>query len=190
MNTKHVNNGIRTLTARRQNRRALTITTSMLALVGALLGATSVAASGSALGGPAPNCGVAYDETASYPTLPEASGPDVSGAAGVMLYIDQDHAVVELDGCFYEADRPIEIDFAGLDFVTLLFELPDAGAEVFVSVDRAWIETIELPSTSTTFSYVLTPDNPLGFEVAAPAQTAPTVPVVVAKPTDHNPEPT
>lgn len=158
-----------------------------LAIAGTLAGTitpTSVDASSSAT-----HCAAVYDPSASYPVLPNADGPDLSGEAGVLVYLHGDRAVVELDGCFYVADRPLSIDFAGLDFVTLLVELPDhpAGARVHVTTDGRWLETLDV--SASTFSYVMGPEHTLGFEVAKPGACAPTGPVIVSKPSGGNPKP-
>jgi hypothetical protein len=176
MNVEHVTRGIRT-----------PFLQLALAIAGALAGITaptSVDASSSAS-----NCADVYDPNASYPALPSASGPDVTGEAGVVLYLHANRAVLELDGCFYVADRPLLIDFARLDFVTLLVELPDhaAGARVYVTTDDKWIETLDV--SGSTFRYTLGPVHALGFEIAVPGHSAPTGPVVVSKPTGGNPKP-
>jgi hypothetical protein len=134
-------------------------------------------------------CADSYDPDASYPALPDTSGPDLSGEAGVVLYLQDDRAVVELDGCLYLADRSLLIDFAGLDFVTLIVELPDhaVGAQVYVTNDAGWVETLDV--SGSTFSYAVGPEHAIGFEIAAPGQSAPTGPVVVSKPSGGNPKP-
>ena len=176
MNIEHVTRGIRTPISR-----------LALAIAGALAGITtsaSVDASSSAS-----NCAEVYDPSASYPMLPTTTGSDVSGEAGVVVYLHVGRAVVELDGCFYVTNRPLWIDFTGLDFVTLLVELPDhaAGARVHVTEDWKRVETLDL--SVSTFSYTLSPDHALGFEIAVPGQSAPTGPVVVSRPTGGNPKP-
>lgn len=134
-------------------------------------------------------CTGSYDPSASYPPLPDVEGPDVSGEAGVVMVLRDDGAVVELDGCFHLADRPLLIDFTGLDFVTLIVELPDhaAGAKVHVTMDDRWVETLDV--SGSTFSYAMGPEQAIGFEIAAPGQSAPTGPVVVSKPSGGNPKP-
>lgn len=188
MITKHVDNGILTLNDRSWARRKLLERASAIALVGALVGVlVSVAAPAAANDNTASNCVETYDPSASYPSLPETHDADISGEAGIVMVLHEDHGVVERDGCFYSIDRALAIDFAGLDFVTVLFELPEhaVGARVFVTEDGLLLETIDVQGGA--FSYVLTSDRALGFELASPRQDAPTVPPIVTKP--HDPEP-
>lgn len=134
-------------------------------------------------------CSEVFAPSARYPRLPEVEGADVVGEPGVLVHLQHHRGVVELDGCLYELDRPLEIDHDGLGVVSVLLELHDAGGtfELFVSSDAA-VETHSLAEPFAVFS--LGPSSPsLGFELAAPGQSAPTVPVVVAKPVDEDPPP-
>lgn len=186
MDHKYSDYGIRAPFARLQHRRGALL--AALSLSGSLLlGAAPRAAQAQ---DEAPRCGQPYDPSASYPSLPEREGAaDISGEAGVVVYMHEARALVELEGCIYRVDRPLLVDFDGLDFFTLLVELPDhsAGAEVYVSEDGEWMETLTL---SSSFSYVIEPGGgELGLELATPGLTAPTRPIIVAKPTTGNPEP-
>lgn len=156
-----------------------------LSLVGALTaGASPASAEQSAS---APHCTEVYDPSASLPPLPEADGADVSGDAGVVIYLHEDRAAVELDGCFYLVDRALEIDASGLDFVTLLFELPErSSAQVYVTANGALLETLD--ASGPMLSYVMDGSLELGFEIAAPGSFAPTGPTVITKPSG-NPKP-
>ena len=122
-----------------------------------------------------------------YPPLPATDGdtPDVSGEAGVVLYLQRDRALVEIDGCLYQLDRPLLIDVDPFDTVTLLVVLlePEDANRVFVSEFGEWTETLESPGS---FSYTLPRGHEVGFEIAGPTQPIPTVPVVIARP---KPEP-
>jgi hypothetical protein len=136
-------------------------------------------------------CDDVFASAADYPPLPDLHGADISGEAGIELYLQSHRAVVEHDGCLYEVGaRGLEIGFAGLDQASLLVELPDhpAWATVFVSKHKRWAETLEVEGGS--FSYVLTSGVSVGLEIAGPRQSAPTVPVIVTKPTDDPPDPT
>ena len=137
------------------------------------------------------SCDPSYNHAATYPSLVDLPGPDISGEAGIIIYLTRERAIVERDGCLYDVgDRPLEIAFGGLAAVTLLFELPDhpGGASIYVSEAEVWTEMLEPRGDS--FAYVLNSEPSLGFEIASPDQPAPTVPVVVAKPIDDDPEPT
>jgi hypothetical protein len=185
MRNEHVFPGIRTSFAQRQSRRGLSKMAVAL-LAGAFVStAVPVPASAEAT---ALDCDAIYDPSAVYPPLPDVEGPDVSGEAGVMMYLHVDRAVVEIDGCHYDVDRPLEIDLGRLDFVVLLVELPDRpDAKVFVTEDGEWVETVSV--SGSMFSQVLTPDHALGFEVAVSGQAAPTGPLVIARPSGGNPDP-
>lgn len=185
MTTKHVDNGIPTLHDHSKTRRKLIEMTASIGLIGALIGAAAPAVASETTS--AANCGETYDPNATYPSLPKTHDADISGEAGIVMFLHEDRGVVERDGCFYSTDRPITVDFATLDFVTVLIELPDhaAGGRVFVTEDGVLLETIDVQGNF--FSYVLTSDHSLGFEIAAPSQAAPTVPPIVTKP--HDPEP-
>lgn len=138
----------------------------------------------------AAHCGVAFDPAKTYPNLPQTGSPDLSGEAGVQLHLQHQRGVVELDGCLYELDRPIEIEFAGLDQVELLFEVYGASAWdlVFASEDGELDAVIEVGDGS--FTRTMTPaSGDLGFELASSGQGAPTTPVVIVKPIEDDPPP-
>ena len=134
-------------------------------------------------------CERPFDPDAYYPPLPRTEGTDLSGEAGVELHLQRHRAVVDLDGCLYGVDRPLEIDFADLEQVTLLFELHGAGAEskVFVTHTSGGVEALTV--RGSTFDYTMSAEENLGFEPATPTQAAPTVPVMIAKPKDGDPPP-
>ena len=187
MNDESVIHGIRAAFDRHRRRRRL-LTMAIVTSVATLRGVVS-SAPANADTGPL-DCGAVYDPSATYPTLSEVStGPDVSGEAGLTIYLHEDRAVVEIGDCFRAVDRPLEVDFGELDLLTLLIELPDhpVGASVRVSEDDEWLETVNSPGN--TLSYVMLPDHSLGFEIAPPQTAAPTGPIVVAKPTTGNPKP-
>lgn len=158
----------------------------VLGLAGSLFAAPERA---SASDSSSAQCGSSYDPGVSYPALSTPNGADLSGEAGVFVYMHADRAVAELDDCFYTLDRELLIDVGTLDTVVMLLELPDhsAGATVFVTEDGAWIDTLEL--SGPLMSYVLDPHSSYGFEVAAPGQEHPVTPIVKTKPTSEDPAP-
>lgn len=135
------------------------------------------------------HCDVAFEADHSYPPLPEADGPDLSGEPGVLIHLQRERGVVELGDCLYELNRPLEVDFSGLSQIELLFDLPGAelGARVFVTDASGMLEDFEV--YGGTFGHTMTASDELGFEVAPLLQTAPTVPVVVTRPIEDDPEP-
>lgn len=186
MSSKRVFSGVRASSFQALTRRGL----ATMAFVAAELlaaGSAPALASGSDSSSSVSHCAAVYDPSASYPGLSELEGPDVS-SAGVVLYLHQDHAVAELEGCFYRVDRALEIDFGSLDFVTLLFEFPDHGthSQMLVSDGGERVEVLDLPTPS--LDYVVRPGEKLGFVYGASASAAPTTPVIVTSPPD-NPEP-
>lgn len=175
-------------TGLRQLARAASLATALtsLALVAGEFGSDEGAVEASDTSA----CATTFDTRASYPMLPESAGPDLSGEAGVVVHLQQHRGVVELGDCLYQLDRPLEIAFEDLDAVALLLELHDefsTSTELFVST-AGTVETHTLDQAFAVFS--LTPEtSELGFEIAAPGQSAPTVPVVIAKPVDDGPPP-
>lgn len=141
-------------------------------------------------GGTADSCGVSFNPNATYPPLPEVKGPDVSGEPGVLIHLQPGRGVVELEDCLYELDRPLEVDFTGLNHVELLFDVSGAsyGARMFVSDASGVFESFEV--YDGVFAYMMVAEGPLGFEVAPLTQMAPTVPIVVTRPREDDPEPT
>jgi hypothetical protein len=127
--------------------------------------------------------------TTSYPLLPDLPGADISGETRIVIHLDQDTPLVELDGQLYALDgRPLEVAFAGLDHITLLFVLPrDTG--VFVTGDGLWTQEIDPSATSTSLAFDLFTTEELGFEIAFPGQPAPVIPDVVVRPTEDDPDP-
>jgi hypothetical protein len=184
MSNENVTRGIRIHFAPQQRIRCGLL---KMVLACALAGGAAPAWASESRNGPI--CAEVYSPNAVYPALPEVYGPDVSGEAGVVIYLREDHAVVELDGCFYLADRPLVIDFGGLDFITVLVEMPDQpeGAQVYVTEDNRWVETLD--TWGPMFSYTMSPAHALGFEIAVPEYAAPTGPVVITKPSGGNPKP-
>jgi hypothetical protein len=125
-----------------------------------------------------------------YPLLPDLPGADISGHARVVIYLDQGIPLVDVDGQLYAiGDRPLEVAFEELDYMTLLFIVPpDTG--VFVTVDGLWMDELEPSSVSQTLTYDLVdPLIPFGFQLAVPGQPAPTVPDLVIRPTENDPDP-
>jgi hypothetical protein len=135
------------------------------------------------------SCGAAFDPASAYPSLPDLFGADISGESGLRLYLQPDRGVIEVDECFYVLDRPLEVDFAGLDNITLMFELhPNRiRSRTFVSEDGELLDTIAVAGDK--FTYVIDPSASFGFELAEPGQAAPTTPVVIIKPIEDDPEP-
>lgn len=137
------------------------------------------------------SCDPIYNPSTSYPVLSYSEVPSINGEEGVFIYLLDDRALVEHDdACLYEVDETVlEIDFGNLEEVTLVFELPDyaAGATVHVTQKGVLIESLRLEGGS--FTYILAEDSELGFEISIPGMPAPTVPVVVTKPTTDDPEP-
>ena len=190
MSFKHDDDGI---CVRCNHRRKRFWTGLTLACV--VSGAVFLRGSVSRASATAGHCEVPYDANATYPPLPNASGPDVNGDAGLIIYLHLDHAVVEIDECFYTVTRELRIDFGRYDFMTLLFELPDhpEGAEVFVTSGSSTVGTVETVETVETalpyFLYEFRPEQTLEFEIAAAGQALPTIPVVTTKPSSENPDP-
>jgi hypothetical protein len=181
MKTKFEHNGFRAF-----SNRASTVRRSWIAL--SLVAFVSMQAAAQARW---TNCDPVYRPSIFYPALSLTGDATVDGQAGVFFYLLDDRALVErIDGCFYEVDVPVlEIDFDDLDQVTLVLELPEypAGAQVYVTDRGDLIEKVNLRGSS--FTYVLTYGAELGFEIAMPGMPAPTVPVLVTKPTTDGPEP-
>ena len=139
-----------------------------------------------------PSCGAAFDPLADYTGLPEVTGPDVSGEAGIELWLQDDRGVARIDDCLYTLDRPLRVDFAGLDQIELIVELPDAGdlAEVFTTQDGALVDLVEVHAGS--FQHTLTPAGlgaTLGFEIRDPALMLPTSPVIEIERPPPDPQP-
>lgn len=135
-----------------------------------------------------------------YPLLPDLPGADIYGEARLVIYLDQNEPLVEVDGQLYAlGGRPLEVAFDGLDHVTLLFVVP-RNAGVFVTEDGVWTQNLDPSSTSRMLAFDLpdmfgsTPPSSeteeFGFEVALPGQPGPTVPDVVIRPTEDDPDPT
>ena len=184
MNHKSIFQGIRALFSQHRNRWG------GLAMGAGMVGALLIgAAPGIASAEEVDHCDAPYDPAAIYPALPEPSGTaDLSAEAGLIIHIEEARALVELDGCLYTVDRPLLVDFDGLDFITLIVELPasTSHSEVYVhDAAGAALYTV----TGSSLTYVWEPTQEVGFELAAPDQAAPTGPIVVAKPTSGNPEP-
>lgn len=138
------------------------------------------------------NCGGNFSTASTYPGLPSTTNADISGEAGVDLYLETDRMVVEIDSCFYEVDRTLELDFDGLDEIELMIELHGGGAQPTVFVTRPTGSETYTPS-GTSFDYVLdeTDDDVLiGFELAGAGQSVPTTPIAQIRPKDGDPPPT
>jgi hypothetical protein len=137
------------------------------------------------------NCDPIYDPDTLYPALSRTGDVTIDGQAGVFIYLLDGRALVEGDdACLYEVDQTVlEIDVGRLREVELTFEMPEypAGASIFVTRDGVWVETLK--PTSGSFTYVLPSGSEFGFEIATPGMRAPTVPVLVVKPTTRHPEP-
>lgn len=128
-----------------------------------------------------------------YPQLPDLPGADVRGQARVLVYLDQEGSLVEVDGVIYSlGGRPLELAFDDLELITLLFVVPD-GAGLFVTEDGVWTADLQPSTSSRMLAYDLFDTVPepgeFGFEVALPGQPAPTVPDLVIRPTDDDPDP-
>ena len=162
MHTVHNHFGVLALSdwPRALQAACLALALGSLALVAMDLERTAVAAEQA--------CGDAFDPSASYPVLPQTSGPDVSGEPGIVVHLQDYRGVAEIDGCLYELNRPLEIDFDGLDFVSLLFEIhgdSTAALEVFVTDDSSGYELAAVEGSLLTYT-MTTGDGELGFEIA------------------------
>jgi hypothetical protein len=137
----------------------------------------------------------------SYPVLPDLPGADISGQARIVIDLEQGIALVEVEGQLYALDdRPLEVAFDDLERITLLFVVPkDAG--VFVTEDGLWTRELEPSRLSTLLAFdlfdafeagALSPSETeeFGFQIALPGQPAPTIPDVVIRPTEDDPDPT
>lgn len=137
------------------------------------------------------NCDPIYDPDTVYPALSSTSDGILDGQAGLFIYLLDERALVEGDdACLHEVDQTLlEVDVGHLREVELTFEMPEhpAGASVFVSRDGVWVET--LTPASGSFTYVMPSGSEFGFEIATPGMRAPTVPVLVVKPTTRHPQP-
>ena len=136
------------------------------------------------------SCEFEFDADAAYPPLAESWAGDMYLRYSIVLFLQSHRAVVELDGCLYEIDQPLEVNAYGPSNVSLLIELPDysADAQVYVTTEDGVLLEI-LDTNADTFEYVLPRGLSLGFAVANPGEPLPTIPVVVTKPIDDDPEP-
>ncbi|MCA9701646.1 MAG: hypothetical protein KC431_29265 [Myxococcales bacterium] len=146
--------------------------------------ADSIAASSSAV------CIEDFDADADFPPLPALAGADFRGEPGIVLHLEQHRGVVDLGGCLYEVDRPLAVDFAGLERIMFVIELHGTpeNTELFVTDDFGGLEVHTADGPLLTVP--MGADASMGFEVTTPGQSAPTVPVVVAKPIEEDPPPT
>ena len=166
--------------------RAVTLASALSSLV--LVATQTEPATSSVTERAEPACVADYEPSGTFPRLPEAAGADLSGEPGVLIHLEQHRSVVELDDCLYEVDRPLVIDFADLELMSLLLELPEtASASTLFLSSPAGVEVHVVEDGIATFS--MSPDTSLGFELAAPGQSAPTVPIIIAKPVDDDPPP-
>jgi hypothetical protein len=139
----------------------------------------------------------AASSSTNYPLLPDRPGADIQGEARIVIHLDQDPPLVEVDGQLYAlGGRALEIAFDDLDHVTLLFVAP-LGSSVFVTEDGLWTQEIDPSITSKLLAFDVFEASgsgldpvAYGFEVALPGQSAPTIPDVVIRPTDDDPDPT
>lgn len=131
-----------------------------------------------------------FDPAADFPPLPALDGADFSDEPGIVLHLEQHRGVVDLDGCLYEVDRPLAVAFADLEQVMFVIELHGTGesAELFVTDEAGGVELYSVDGP--LFTVPMGADTSMSFEVATPGQSAPTVPVVVAKPIEEDPPPT
>lgn len=143
------------------------------------------------------HCGVAFEASTSYPPLPPPTGADIESEAGALVHLLVGRAVIELDDCLYEVDRPLWVDLAAFDQLELLFELEgqDEGSEqaegLFVSEGATGGYEL-LRAEDSQLSYTLDAaalGGPLSFELALPGQEAPVSPVIRVEPTSGTPEP-
>jgi hypothetical protein len=126
-----------------------------------------------------------------YPLLPDLPGADISGEAGLVIYLRDGRALIEADGLYDLGDRPLEVGFDGLTEITLWFVLAEQSAEttLFVERDGLWTDTLGLRGTE--LHYVIRPGGAsvYSFELADPGQRAPTSPDLVLVPIEDAPEP-
>ena len=115
------------------------------------------------------------------PVLRVTVGAVVSGPIEELFVDFNDHVT--------KGQTLLEIDLGLQDEVELTFELPEhpTGASIIVTRDGTWVETLEL--TSGSFTYTLPSDAEFGFEISTAGARAPTVPVLVVKPTPRHPQP-
>lgn len=137
-----------------------------------------------------PHCATAFDADADYPSLPPSRGADLSAEDVFVIYLQSWRGVVDLHGCLYQLDRPLNVVLSGVEDMELRFEVVESTGEdtVYVSEDATVVDVLGL--NSSEFDYTIEPHRTLGFELAVPGQSAPTTPVVVIKPVEDDPDPT
>ena len=134
-------------------------------------------------------CGGTYDPSVNYPQRPDLRGPDFDGQAQIVVHVEEERAVAEIDGCFFDlGGEPIEVEFGSLDQVSVVLELHGelAEASVVVVEDGHWIDTI---AASASVAFEMTSAMDLDLVITGTGPMAPTVPVVIRKPIEGDPEP-
>jgi hypothetical protein len=139
----------------------------------------------------------AASSTTRYPLLPDLPGADIEGEAQIVIYFvyDDYHQIiplVQVDGqLFALGGRPLELATSDLDFITLLFVAP-RDSTVFVFEDGDLTQQLDPLSGSKFRAFDMVGPSTSGAEVydvmVAPiGQPAPTVPDLVIRPTDPDP---
>ena len=95
---------------------------------------------------------------------------------------------VPASGCVETDGEPIEVEFGSLDQVSVVLELHGelAEASVVVVEDGHWIDTI---AASASVAFEMTSTMDLDLVITGTGPMAPTVPVVIRKPIEGDPEP-
>lgn len=148
--------------------------------------ACSIALLGLALGWPS--------SASALPLLPDLPGPDIRDQQHIIIHLDRSEPLVEVDGQLRAlGQRPLELAADEIDDITLLFVLP-YGAELFISENGEWMDTLDGSAVSNMLAYDLRNRTSgesvvFGFEVGLPAQPGPTVPMIIVRPTEDDPDP-
>lgn len=179
MNIVHDNKGIRVSWPRLPRRAAAAL--MMVELAIGLLGAQDLARAN-----PWENyCAGYYDPEQLYPPL---ASQGVLSDVELAIYLHEDRAVADLDGCCYRINGQLRLGLGEGEQTLIEFDLPDhEGAKVFVTDDQeGLVDVVEVDGSS--FEYVVHDHERFGFEVAPPVQELPTEPVIVIKTSNPDPD--
>ncbi|MCA9701541.1 MAG: hypothetical protein KC431_28735 [Myxococcales bacterium] len=183
MTIKRATQGERPSIASHHARRQLRLAAITLAVLSGLFGPPVTAGAFAGI------CGGSYDPSVNYPQRPDLRGPDFDGQAQIVVHVEEERAVAEIDGCFFDlGGEPIEVEFGSLDQVSVVLELHGelAEASVVVVEDGHWIDTI---AASASVAFEMTSTMDLDLVITGTGPMAPTVPVVIRKPIEGDPEP-